>query len=205
MAQCSQSCPLSTNSPGRRPSPRLRCWNFSRTSSSSSTMPKPSLDLGEVFHIPQNSTEEGGITHSSAICSSQELICRPAAALAGPGQTHKDCPALMVSATDVQGWNSTNHQWKHEKKAASNYDCGKKEQTCLVHPSFPSTLLFFLTNDLIFSKISLYIGTKQFFEMEMLSKANIHHTCDRPKDFYLLRSRARCFKLKKKYINCQRT
>lgn len=35
--------------------------------------------------------------------------------------------------------------------------------------------------------------------MEMLSKANTHFTCDRPKDFYLLKGRIRRFKLKKKY------
>lgn len=35
--------------------------------------------------------------------------------------------------------------------------------------------------------------------MEMLSKANTHLTCDRPKDFYLLKGRIRCFKLKKIY------
>lgn len=75
---------------------------------------------------------------------------------------------------------------------------GKKNR-CLVLPSFSSTLLFFLTYDLIFSKISLHIGIKQFVEMEMLSKENIHCTCDRPKDFYLLKSRARWFKLKKKW------
>lgn len=99
----------------------------------------------------------------------------------------------------AQGWNSTNHQWKHEKKAAPSYETvGKKNRHAWCSLPFQAHFFFFLTYDLIFSKISLYFGIKQFVEIEMLSKASVHSTCGRPKDFYLLKSRVRCFKLEKK-------
>lgn len=109
-----------------------------------------------------------------------QVCCSP-----GPVQTHEDCPALRVCAADgcsgVELHKPPMETWK--ESSTKLWDRGKKEQTCLVQPSFSSTLFFFLTYDLIFSKISLYFGIKQFVKIEMLSKANIHSTCGRPKDF----------------------
>lgn len=111
--------------------------------------------------------------------------------------TEQHSRSLLLKGT--HGWYSANHHQERKKKAAPSYDPGRKEWTCLVHASFFffKQMEYFQTYDLHFSKIPLYFGIKQFVEMEVLSKADTHCTPDGPKDFYLLKDRTRCFKVKK--------
>lgn len=112
------------------------------------------------------------------------------------GTAQQGRPVLLMG---TQGWYFANHQQERKKKAAPSYDPGKKEGTGLLHASF---FFFrqkerFQTYDLNISKRSLYVGIKQFIEMEVLSKADIHCASDGPKDFYPLKGRTRRFKVKK--------